>query len=315
MPCGSVGNSVVGLANCPRVSRTEAAQFLMGNASSLLAGARATPSASVPPSTATASTSTAFSSSTKPPPVAASILEEAEVAPSILAEAAINILAEAASLSRSLAATAEGSSASVAAPVKKGGFKGKRKKKFSRHVGTRAEQKTLKAASLSSEVANPLITGNTVNTVPSRAAKRKPTKRQLEQDAAREKREKEREKSEKEKAMSAKDRAEKQTAKESKKCIDFSAALVVSRRQTRQANRNTVSMEKKLGVTEQKYEKELDDNDAHFKVGTVLSSCFVNCITYSHSVSTPSLNLYLRLHKRKQMPSTRKNWIEGRYVL
>jgi hypothetical protein len=91
--------------------------------------------------------------------------------------------------------------------------------------------------------------------------------------------------------------------------------LVVSRRQTRQANRNTVSMEKKLGVTEQKYEKELDDNDAHFKVSTVLSSCFVNCITYSHSVSTPSLNLYLRLHKRKQMPSTRKNWIEGRYVL
>ena len=289
----------------------------MGNASSLLAGARATPSASAPPSTATASTSTASSSSTEPPPVAASIFEEAEVAPSILeeAEAAINILAEAARISQSLAVTAETSSASAAVPLKKGGFKGKRKKRFSRHVGTGREQKTVKAAALSSEVANPPITDNTVNTVPSRAAKRKPTKHQLEQDAARERREKEREKSEKEMAMRAKDRAEKQAAKESNKCIAFSAALVVSRRQTRQANRNTVSMEKKLGVIEQKYEKELDDNDAYFKVSAVLSSFFVNCITYSPSTSTPSLNFSLRLHKRKQMLITTKNWIKGRYVL
>ena len=36
---------------------------------------------------------------------------------------------------------------------------------------------------------------------------------------------------------------------------------------------------------------------------------------YSPYASIPSRNVYFRQNKGKQMPSTKKNWIEGRYVL
>ena len=82
----------------------------MGNASSLLHGAISSTSVSAP---GTAST-----------PVTASFLltKAATTAPSvhIQAEAVINMLAEAALLAQSLAATAEASTPTLAATVKKG---------------------------------------------------------------------------------------------------------------------------------------------------------------------------------------------------